>query len=107
MIRVTVVLLMLALAGCGRQTAPPKDAPVLKVAVFADGRLTLDGLPSSIQLLRESLHHLSDRHGVVWYYREQGQREPPAIAMAVMKEVVNARLPIRLSSRADYSDSVR
>jgi hypothetical protein len=84
----------------------PNNTPILKVAVFADGRLTVDGAPSSIELLHESLRQLAERHGAVWYYREEGQRDPPVIAMAVMKEVVDARLPIRLSSRADYSDSV-
>jgi hypothetical protein len=84
----------------------PPDAPVVKVAVFADGRLTVDGKPSTVDGLRESLRSLSDKHGAVWYYREGGQQEPPPIAMEVMKTVAEARLPIRLSSRPDYSDSV-
>jgi hypothetical protein len=82
------------------------DAPVLKVAVFADGRLAVDGAPSTIQMLREALKHLSERHGVVWYYREACQQDPPPIAMEVMQAVVEVRLPIRLSSRPDYSDSI-
>jgi hypothetical protein len=91
--------------GCGRQSPSP-DAPVVKVAVFADGRLTVDGKPSTIDALRESLHRLSQNKGVVWYYREAGQQEPPPIAMDVMKTVVETRIPICLSSRPDYSDSV-
>ena len=98
------------LGGCSKQSAPPiapsPDAPVLKVAVFADGRLTVDGTASTVQALRESLRGLSEKHGVVWYYREAGQQEPPPIATEVMQAVIDARLPIRLSSRPDYSDSI-
>lgn len=85
---------------------PDKDAPVLKIAVYSDGRLTVDGAAASIPELREELTRLKNRHGVVWYYREVGQSQPPTIAMDVMKAVVEARLPIRLSSHPDYSDSV-
>ena len=103
-------LLSLIFAGCSKQPASPSpvssDAPVLKVAVFSDGRLTVDGAASTIQALRNSLRSLSERHGVVWYYREAGQQEPPPIAMEVMQAVIDARLPIRLSSRPDYSDAV-
>jgi hypothetical protein len=98
------------LGGCAKQSAPPTapspDAPVLKVAVFADGRLTVDGTKATVLSLQSSLRTLSEKHGVVWYYREVSQQEPPSIAMEVIKAVVEARLPIRLSSRPDYSDSI-
>ena len=103
-------LLSFLLGGCSKQSAPPRtqspDAPVLKVAVFADGRLTVNGSAATILSLQASLHILSEKHGVVWYYREAGQQEPPTIAMDVMKTVAEARLPIRLSSRPDYSDAI-
>lgn len=98
------------LGGCGKQSASQStvspDAPVLKVAVSADGRLTVDGTASTIQALQESLRHLSEQHGVVWYYREASQQKAPPIAMEAMKVIADAGLPIRLSSRPDYSDSV-
>ena len=103
-------LLSFLLGGCSKQSAPPSaptpDAPVLKVAVFAHGRLTVDGLAATIQLFQASLRTLSEKHGLVWYYREAGQQEPPPIAMDVTKAVVEARLPIRHSSRPDYSDAI-
>jgi uncharacterized protein YegJ (DUF2314 family) len=49
---------------------------------------------------------VSEKHGGVCYYREAGQQEPPAIAMDVLKAIVEAGLPMRLSSRPDYSDSI-
>jgi hypothetical protein len=83
-----------------------KHTPILKIAVFADGRFTVDGVLSSVSSLRESLQQLSERHGAVCYYRESGQQEPPPIATEVFAELMAARLPIRLSSKSDYSDSL-
>ena len=51
-------------------------APVLKVAVFADGRITADGSLTTIESLRESLKRLAELQGTVWYYREAGHAEP-------------------------------
>jgi len=83
-----------------------KNAPVLKIAVFSDGRLTVDGAPASIQSLRKSLQKIADEHGVVWYYREAAQKAPPPIATEVINRVIEARVPIRLSAKPDYSDAV-
>jgi hypothetical protein len=103
-------LLSLLCGGCGKQPAAQSpaspDVPVLKVTVFADGRLTVDGTASTIQAFRESLRSLSEKHGMVWYYRENGQQQPPPIASEVVQAVIDAKLPIRLSSRPDYSDSI-
>lgn len=98
------------LVGCTPQSTSESTvksaAPVLKVAVYADGRVTADGLATTIESLRESLKRLAERKGEVWYYREAGQAEPPPQAMLVMQAVVDARLPIRLSTKPDYSDSI-
>ena len=108
---ITIIgLLSFFFVGCNKQPAPPNmsspNVPVLKVAVFTDGRLTVDGTAATIQSLQVSLSALSEKNGVVWYYREAGQQEPPPIAIEVMKMVVDARLPIQLSSRPDYSDYI-
>lgn len=100
----------LFLSGCSEHS-PPQDSispdlPVLKVAVFSDGHLTVDGAAATLETLQQSLRDLSKHHGVVWYYREVAQQEPPPIAMKVMQAVADAKLPVRLSSHADYSDSV-
>ena len=59
-----------------------------------------------MESLRESLKKLSQQKGVVWYYREAGMSEPPPEAKQVIQAVIDARLPIRLSSRPDYSDAI-
>jgi hypothetical protein len=83
----------------------PKPS-ILKVAIMADGRIVVNGSPSSIESLRESLKRLAEQKGVVWYYREAGQGEPPPQSAQVIQAVVENRLPIRLSSRPDYSDAI-
>jgi hypothetical protein len=80
--------------------------PILKVAVMTDGRITVNGAPATMESFRESLKKLSQEKGVVWYYREAGTSEPPPQAKLVIQAVIEARLPIRLSSRPDYSDAV-
>jgi hypothetical protein len=95
------------LIGCNRQHPPVNpNPPVLKIAVMADGRIIVDGQPATIESLRESLKQLAQQKGVVWYYREAGQTPAPLPATEVIQAVIDNRLPIRLSSRPDYSDSV-
>ena len=103
-------IIPLVVGGCSKQPAPPAkvaaDAPIIKVAVFADGHITADGSPATIESLRESFKELAARKGSVWYYREDAQGAPPPQASEVIKAVIGARLPIRLSSRPDYSNAI-
>ena len=103
-------IIPLVVGGCSKKPAPQSpvasDAPIIKVAVFADGHITADGSPATIDSLRESFKKLAEQKGAVWYYREAGQGEPPPQGMEVIKAVIAARLPIRLSSRPDYSDAI-
>jgi hypothetical protein len=103
-----IVVLVLGFAACKRHRhdAMSSNGPVVKIAVLADGRLTVDGSAATVESLRASLKHTTETHGIVWYYREAGQQEPPPIAMQVMQAIVEARLPVRLSSRPDYSDAI-
>jgi len=98
-------LLSFLVGGCSKQPAPP-GAPVLKVAIFSDGRLTVDGESVTFDEFRVALRSLSEKGGVVWYYREAGQQEPPAIVLDVMKAILETGCPSRFSSRPDYSDSI-
>ena len=96
--------------GCGKKPAAQSSAtsggPALKVAVFADGRITADGLPVTIESLQGSFKKLAEQKGSVWYYREAGQGHPAAQGSLVMRAIVEARLPFRQSSRPDYSDEI-
>ncbi len=96
--------------GCARE--PPTEKalsstpPIVKVAVMSDGRITVDGSPSSIESLRKTFKRLAEQKGRVWYYREATSREAPPEAMQVMQLIVENRLPVRLSSRPDYLDTI-
>jgi len=91
----------------GRQSvALSPNATILKIAVMADGRITVDGSPTTINSLRVSLKRLADQKGAVWYYREAGQGAAPSESAEIMKEVIENHLPIKLSSRPDYSDAI-
>jgi hypothetical protein len=80
--------------------------PVLKIAVMADGRIAVNGAPATIESLRESLKKLSQQKGVVWYYREAADTAGPPIVKQVVQAIADARLPVRFSSRPDYSDAI-
>ena len=102
-----LVIACFHLAACSRQQTPMNsNAPILKIAVMADGRTTVDGKPATIESVRASLNRLAQQRGIVWYYREAGNSEPPAEATEVIQAVIENRLPIRMSSRPDYSDAI-
>lgn len=82
------------------------NPPVVKIAVTADGRITLDGSPATIDSVRSSFKRLAEQGGVVWYYREDAGKNAPPAAKQITQAVIENRLPIRLSSRPDYSDSI-
>ena len=78
----------------------------LKVSVLAAGELLLDGQPVTLPALEQALRQAPKDGTVVWYYRENAAGDPPAVATEVMKLITANRLPVRLSSRPDFSDTV-
>ena len=82
------------------------NARVLKIAVMADGRITVDAKPATIESLRISLKELAQLQGTVWYYREAAQSAAPEQAKEVVQAVIQNRLPVVMSSRPDYSDAI-
>lgn len=79
---------------------------IAKVRVYQDGRVTLDGAAVSLDELRAALAQFKERDGAVWYFRESGESEPHANANAVIQAIVEAQLPISLSSTEDFSTVV-
>jgi len=82
------------------------STPILRIALMRDGRITVDGSPATLDSLRASLKTLADQKGTVWYYREASEGEPPAEAREIIKAVIENHLPIRWSTRPDYSDAI-
>jgi len=79
---------------------------VLKIAITASGQITADGRATTLEALIPILHQLAKDNGEVWYYREAPEVDPHPNAMKVLKAIVDESLPIRLSTKPDYSDSV-
>jgi hypothetical protein len=79
---------------------------ILKISVLASGDVLLDGAPVFLPKLKEVLAQAEPGKSVVWYYRDNSADDPSASALEVMKLVTDYRLPIRLSTRPDFSDAV-
>ena len=73
---------------------------------MADGHVTVNGRSATLESLRQSLKTLSRQKGVVWYYREAANTEGPQVVREVVQAIIDAHLPVRLSSRPDYSDAI-
>jgi len=108
-----ILLAALCLAACDKQetTKPAAESAnnpmtILKVSVLQSGKILADGAEISLANLDSRLTQLETQKGVVWYYREAAQGEPPPIAMEVMQLVVKHRLPISMSSKPDFSDAI-
>ena len=98
------VLLWIGWASPLEAQSKAAEAVVGKVAVSAKGAVSFDGKVTTADALRERLAELKKRNGVVWYYRESAGAEPPPQAMQIMKLIADARLPISMSTKPDYSD---
>jgi hypothetical protein len=94
------------LIACSRAPTSVSPNAVLKIAVMADGRITVDGSPATIDSLRVSLKRLAEQKGIVWYYREAGEAKAPPVSAEAIQAVIENRLPIKLSSRSDFSDAI-
>jgi len=79
---------------------------VLRIAITASGQITADGRPATIETLIPILRELGKKKGEVWYYREAPEADPHPNAMKVLAAIVDCNLPVLLSSKPDYSDSV-
>src|SRR4051794_10806537 len=78
----------------------------LKISVLSSGDLLLDGQAVTLEGLETAMDGAAKAGAPAWYYPENAAGDPPAAAMEVMKLTTKPRLPIRLSSKPDFSDSV-
>jgi hypothetical protein len=71
-------------------------AEIAKVKVDQAGTIYLTGKTVTMEELKQEFARLKQANGAVWYYRENPQGEPPAQATAVIKAIIEAKLPVRL-----------
>jgi len=79
---------------------------VLKIAVTRDGNVTANGKPTTLAELELTCRDLAKQKGQASHYREAAKDDRPPIALKVLEVVTRYDLPIRLSSKPGYSDSV-
>jgi hypothetical protein len=104
-----IVLVGLVVLGVGcdqgsRQKPQPEEArppgqesaDIAKVKVTQAGTIYLDGKTVTMAELEQEFARLKQAHGVVWYYRENPQGDPPPQAMAVIEAIVEKKLPVKL-----------
>ena len=80
--------------------------PVAKISVLSNGTVMLNGRQVAMAVLDAELKQLKASNGIAWYYRENAQAEPQPEAMAVVELIVKYQLPVSLSSKPDFSDTI-
>jgi hypothetical protein len=89
------------------QTVSDYDtSAIMRVSALKSGEIQVDGRPVTLHELDTLLASHDVRRGVVWYYREDGQADPPPMGMATLEVITNHKRPISMSSRADFSDTI-
>lgn len=77
-----------------------------RIRIAQSGEIWFDGSPVTLAALAPLLRDLRAAGGAVWYYREQPDAEPAPAAMAVVRLVIEHRLPISMSTCPDFADVV-
>jgi hypothetical protein len=81
-----------------------KDSPaiVVKIRVHLTGKIFVDEQEMSLSELGDVLDELKTKNGVVWYFRETPDKEPPESVNEIIKKVLDAvtarNLPIQLQT---------
>ncbi|MCX5683097.1 MAG: hypothetical protein NT049_05360 [Planctomycetota bacterium] len=77
---------------------------MIKIKVMKNGDVYTDGKAVSFDRLPELLAEARMRSKAAWFYREDLFGEPSAVAMEVLRLVMEQELPISHSSKPDFSD---
>jgi hypothetical protein len=83
----------------------PKES-VLRISVLSSGRILLEGKKATLAKVKRARARAQSARSPVWYYRESSKGGPPIEAIEIVKLVVEHKLPISLSSKADFSDYI-
>jgi hypothetical protein len=75
--------------------------------VNKDGAISVNGRTVTIDELKNVLLAAGRTSGsVVWYYRENSTGKPAPNSMLVFNAILESKLPVRLSTKSDFSDVV-
>ena len=97
--------------GCSKSpkatTLNVDPAHIAKIKVSREGLISLNDQSVTIEELKASLLKIAQTAGsAVSYYRENSAGKHHPNAVLVMNAIVGARLPVRLSTKPDFSDWV-
>ena len=104
-----VALVAVCLTGCKGRKDVLKQYDlnaVLKMYVLKSGEVFADGNKVTLQELEPLIAANAQKRGVVWYYREAANQEPPPQATQVIDLVTKHKRPIRMSTSPDFSDAI-
>ncbi len=104
-----MVAALLLAGGCGMTDSSggaPAGPTVLRIAVYTDGRVTVDDQPANIQELAARLSLLAGTGAQVYYYREAADEKPHPNGISVVQLLLDSQLPVSLSTRPDFADYV-
>jgi biopolymer transport protein ExbD len=87
--------------------APPSDAPSMKIWIFKTGSVEIDGKQVEVESVGPMLTELAQRKGEVFYGREAAEEDPHPNGMKVLQMVIANQVPVRMSTKRDFSDAVR
>jgi hypothetical protein len=83
---------------------------IAKIKIDRSGTISLNEEKVTLDGLKEALVESKKSNGVVWYYREDSEHELQpgvnSIIQAVMGILTTVGMPVKLSSRPDYSDYI-
>jgi hypothetical protein len=82
------------------------EEAVAKVRVYRNGKMTLDGRQITLDQMRKGFPDLKKKNGVVWYFREAAEQEPHPNATLVVQAIIDAKLPVSMSNKEDFSTVV-
>jgi hypothetical protein len=113
--RASIVSVLMAMASAcsdgsapSAATSPAPTAAEIKVGLFRDGHIEINGRATKLTEVPAALE--AAKGDSVAYYREGAAGEPSGEQKAAIEPlldaVMNTSLPIRLSSKPDFSDSV-
>ena len=83
-----------------------RDMPVARVRVSQAGEIEMNGVKLTREQLRSALAKHKENGGGVMYYREKWNEPPSEEAAKAFEVVMGAELPIRMSSKPDFSDYI-
>jgi hypothetical protein len=86
---------------------PPPDAPSLKIWISKTGAVEINGKEVDMDAVGPMLAELAPRKGEVFYGRDAPEEDPHPNGMKVLQMVMATGLPVRMSTKRDFSDAVR